>query len=112
MLKTPPVLFALVMGCGAAGPASPTPNPPPNREPVSIASSETDQRIGALHPAALVRGETGPLDQAIESHFEAASTRRTYVMTDKPLYQPGETIWFRADLRATKTLVGGAAGRA
>jgi hypothetical protein len=28
-------------------------------------------------------------------------------MTDKPLYQPGETIWFRADLRATRTLVGG-----
>src|ERR1043166_5126495 len=27
-------------------------------------------------------------------------------MTDKPLYQPGETIWFRADLRATGTLVG------
>jgi hypothetical protein len=28
-------------------------------------------------------------------------------MTDKPLYQPGETIWFRADLRATRTLLGG-----
>ena len=26
-------------------------------------------------------------------------------MTDKPLYQPGETIWFRADLRATSSLV-------
>lgn len=107
MLKTTPVLFALVMGCGAAGPASPTPNPPPKRDPVSIASSATDHRISSLEPAALIRGETGILDQAIDSHFEAVSTRRTYLMTDKPLYQPGETIWFRADLRATKTLVGG-----
>lgn len=107
MQKSPPVLFALVMGCGAAGPASPTPSPSPNREPVSIASSATDHRIGSLEPAALIRGETGPLDKAIESHFEAMSTKRTYLMTDKPLYQPGETIWFRADLRATKTLVGG-----
>ena len=27
-------------------------------------------------------------------------------MTYKPLYQPGETIWFRVDLRATQTLLG------
>ncbi|HSK03650.1 MAG TPA: MG2 domain-containing protein [Kofleriaceae bacterium] len=110
MLKTNPVLFALgiaqVIGCGAAGPSSPP--GAPNREPASIASSETDRRIGALAPAALTRGETGALDQAIEAHFEVAATRRAYVMTDKPLYQPGETIWFRVDLRATKTLVGGA----
>jgi hypothetical protein len=105
MLKTKPVLFTLFLGCGAAGPGSPP--GAPNPEPPSIASTETDQRIGALAPAALGRGETGALDQAIESHFEAAATRRAYVMTDKPLYQPGETIWFRADLRATRTLLGG-----
>jgi hypothetical protein len=109
MLSTRPLLFALVssqvIGCGAAGPEGPP--RAPNREPASIASSETDKRIGALPPTAVSRGETGALDKAIESHFGAAATRRTYVMTDKPLYQPGETIWFRADLRATRTLIGG-----
>ena len=37
---------------------------------------------------------------AVDTH-----THRTYIQTDKPLYQPGETIWFRADLRPTKTFV-------
>lgn len=109
MPNTTPVLLALVssqvIACGATGPSSPP--GAPTREPPSIASSETDKQIGALSPAPLGRGETGALDKAIESHFETAATRRTYVMTDKPLYQPGETIWFRADLRATRTLAGG-----
>lgn len=105
MQSTRPVLFALLLGCGAAGPSNP--GPAPNRDPVSIASSDTDKRFVALAPAALVADATGPLDSAIASHFESVATQRTYIQTDKPLYQPGETIWFRADVRATKTLVGG-----
>jgi alpha-2-macroglobulin-like protein len=105
MHKPSPLLLTLVLGCGAAGPGSPP--GAPTKEPPTIATSDTDNRIGALAPAALGRGDTGALDKAIESHFEASQTRRSYVMTDKPLYQPGETIWFRADLRATKTLAGG-----
>lgn len=111
MPKTSSLLLALAssqaIGCGAAGPSGP-PSSPPREAPPPISSSDTDRRIGSLTPAALGRGETGPLDKAIESHFETAATRRTYVMTDKPLYQPGETIWFRVDMRATKTLAGGA----
>ncbi len=90
------------MGCAGTG----SPPPAARREPVSIATSQTDQRIGALQPAVLTAGDAA-LDRAIASHFETSVTRRTYIMTDKPLYQPGETIWFRADLRATKTLLGG-----
>jgi alpha-2-macroglobulin-like protein len=40
----------------------------------------------------------------IASYFAQHPSQRAYVMTDKPLYQPGETIWMRADLRATSTL--------
>ncbi len=43
------------------------------------------------------------LDKAVTQVLGAQNTSRTYIQTDKPLYQPGETIWFRADLRATKT---------
>ena len=93
-----------ILACGGAGPTS---TPPPRREPISIATSPTDKTIGSLEPASLAAGDP-KLDRAIASHFEASTSRRTYIMTDKPLYQPGETIWFRADLRATKTLLGGA----
>jgi hypothetical protein len=47
------------------------------------------------------------LDRAIDSYFETSHSRRAYIMTDKPLYQPGESIWFRVDLRDTRTLIGG-----
>lgn len=45
------------------------------------------------------------LDKLATAAAGATQTTRTYIQTDKPLYQPGETIWFRADLRPTKTFV-------
>src|SRR5262249_4859166 len=92
----------LLVACGAAGPTA----TPVAESPVSIATTPTDHHIGSLDPVALTTS-TAPLDKAIASYFEGAKSRRTYIMTDKPLYQPGETIWFRADLRATRTMLGG-----
>jgi hypothetical protein len=67
----------------------------------------TDHLFAALRPSRLTPSDgTKKLDAAIASHFASHATRRSYLMTDKPLYQPGETIWFRADLRTTGTLVG------
>ena len=94
------LLFVAVCSCAAT--ESPGPSP---HKPVSIATSSTDRQIGTLEPARILPGETAELDKAIASYFEAHPTKRTYLMTDKPLYQPGETIWFRADLRPAKTLV-------
>jgi hypothetical protein len=95
------LLWLGLVGCaGGTGPTAPT------REPVSIATSQTDRRIGSLEPAPLGDG-TAELDRAIAAYYERVSTKRTYIMTDKPLYQPGETVWFRVDLRATGTLLGG-----
>ena len=48
------------------------------------------------------------LDKAITTYYQGIDSRRTYIQTDKPLYQPGETIWFRADVRSTKTLTAAA----
>jgi hypothetical protein len=103
MPKIRRAIFALAVGCAATG-TSTTTTPP---APPSIASSPTDRTIEGLAPTALSHGDTKPLDTAIESYFAASQTKRAYIMTDKPLYQPGETIWFRADLRATGTLLGG-----
>ncbi|MGE3546131.1 MAG: MG2 domain-containing protein [Kofleriaceae bacterium] len=96
------LLFVGLVGCAPTGPVT-----PPPREPVSIATSSTDRTIAALDPVKLASAGTAELDRAIESHFEVNKTQRGYILTDKPLYQPGETIWFRADLRATGTLLGG-----
>ncbi|HZJ67334.1 MAG TPA: MG2 domain-containing protein, partial [Kofleriaceae bacterium] len=69
------------------------------------ASSSTDSRVAALRPTQLA--PSPKLDKAIATYFGGVATQRTYIQTDKPLYQPGETVWFRTDLRMTKTLVGG-----
>jgi len=72
-----------------------------------VAPSSTDVMFAALRPTALASSDASrTLDAAIASHFQRHATRRGYLMTDKPLYQPGETIWFRVDLRATGTLIG------
>ncbi len=76
-----------------------------------IAQSDTDKMLAALKPAALQKaGKLDDLDKKIVDYFARTQTRRGYLMTDKPLYQPGETIWLRADVRMTGTLKGTATG--
>src|SRR5678816_878864 len=91
------LLFAAaIAGCSAslAAPAQDSPT-----------GSASDRKIAALPPAKLA--STAKLDKAIATYFGTVNSQRTYIQTDKPLYQPGETIWFRADVRTTKTLIGG-----
>ena len=80
-----------IAGCGAID-AAPS------------ASGPLDKKLASLAPIAL--GPTTKLDKAIASHFAGTASQRTYIQTDKPLYQPGETVWFRADVRPAKTMVG------
>ena len=107
MLTFKRVLFGAALASAScatgAGPTATTTKDP------AIPQSSTDLMFAALRPARLSPSDgTKKLDAAIASHFQRHATRRGYVMTDKPLYQPGETIWFRADLRATGSLVGAA----
>src|SRR4051812_21299990 len=68
----------------------------------AVPLSTGDVRFAALRPTRLAPSDgSKKIDAAIASHFAGHATQRAYLMTDKPLYQPGETIWFRADLRAT-----------
>ncbi len=68
-------------------------------------SPPIDKQIAGLAPTRL--GPTTSLDRSISTFYATQQGIRTYIQTDKPLYQPGETVWFRADLRTAKTLVGG-----
>ncbi len=43
----------------------------------------------------LAIGDDQPRLDAIVSHFEGLNEGRIYIQVDKPLYKPGETVWFR-----------------
>jgi hypothetical protein len=52
----------------------------------------------------LARGQELP--KLINQFFDGNATSRVYIQADKPLYRPGETIWFKAWDLKTPTLVG------
>src|SRR5262249_12623877 len=73
--------------------------------------SAMDATFAALTPTKITPSDASKrIDEAIASYFQSSSTKRAYLMPDKPLYQPGESIWVRADLRATGTLAGATSG--
>jgi hypothetical protein len=88
---------------GAAVAAASCARPPGVHKTVDM--TRADRAFATLEPIRLESSAASErIDHAIESHYATSGTRRSYVMTDKPLYQPGETVWFRVDLRATGTL--------
>jgi hypothetical protein len=89
-----PLCLLVAAACGASE-AAPDPE---------AAGRALDRELAALPAAKLA--PTPAMARAIEAHFAGQRGLRTYLQTDKPLYQPGETIWFRADLRWAKTLAG------
>ncbi|HEX2689585.1 MAG TPA: MG2 domain-containing protein, partial [Kofleriaceae bacterium] len=92
-------IHGLLVGVVLAGCAASEAAPSEGRSP------SIDSKVASLPPTPLAGA--AKLDKAISSYLGTLGTQRTYIQTDKPLYQPGETVWFRADLRATRTLVGG-----
>ena len=105
-MKNPtPFVLALVTSCASSS--------QPAKDPGAMAplQSELDKQIAGLPAARLVKNDKlAKMSTQIEEHFQRAPSKRGYVMTDKPLYQPGETIWFRGDLRDTGTLKGSQLG--
>jgi hypothetical protein len=55
----------------------------------------------AMPPSAMQKR----IDRAIDAFHQRSQTRRLYLSLDKPLYQPGETIWFRAWEMGTRDLM-------
>jgi hypothetical protein len=68
-------------------------------DPVVLVTPDTgpsalQQRLAAAD-AAKPGEPDARLDRAIDAFFTRTAAHRGYVAVDKPLYQPGETIWFR-----------------
>jgi len=96
-------ICALAAAACASGP-DPAPTTSHTQPPTPTDTLIADLPRADLSPASDVQRK---IDSAIDGHFARAATRRGWVMTDKPLYQPGETVWFRAELRQSATLVAG-----
>ncbi len=81
---------------------------PPAKDLASVPSNDmsaVDKQFASLRASEVQQdAKLDKMSVQIADYFAGRPTQRAYVMTDKPLYQPGETIWFRADLRATSTL--------
>jgi hypothetical protein len=59
---------------------------------------------GLSHHSSAKDGNDGKLKGLIESQLATSDSRAIYVMTDKPLYHPGETVWFRSFELSRKTM--------
>jgi hypothetical protein len=63
----------------------------------------------SLGSTGVLAAEGAPLKAVagkVEAQLAATSARTMYLTTDKPLYHPGETVWFRGWELAVKTLDG------
>jgi hypothetical protein len=82
---------------------------PHGDEPVVLVTPDTPSarqtQLASLAPA-VASGDPAKLDGAIDDFEARTKSRRGYIAIDKPLYQPGETIWFRAFDVASATFAG------
>ncbi len=74
--------------------------------------SELQRRLASMTPSDNKPDDVSVrIEKALDSFHGATKGRRGYIAIDKPLYQPGETIWFRtfdlasADLSAGKRAI-------
>lgn len=105
--------LSLAIACGmkpeGQGPGNGTPPAPAAH---SAAPSALQAQLAAMTPA-----EPRPpsdaqkrLGTALENYYKVAATRRYYMQLDKPLYKPGETIWFRVFEQQTASLANAGEG--
>ncbi len=93
-------LAASLHGCGGK-PATRT-AAATNPDPVVLVTAESGpsplhQRLRAQAPALALptSGVEHKLDSALADYHQRVRSHRAYIATDKPLYRPGETVWFR-----------------
>ncbi len=95
---------AVMTASGCLG--APEPNPVAKGPAPVDRATTTDILLASLTPAKLLptTDQQKQVDAALDEHFHRSPSRRAYIMTDKPLYQPGEAVWFRTEIRQAATL--------
>jgi len=102
--------LSFAVACGAK------PNPPTAVDgttppAAAIQESALQKRLAAMQPATARPPSDAQqrMASAIDAYLQGHASRRFHVHLDKPLYQPGETIWFRVWELASPTLTEAAA---
>lgn len=94
-------ILTLLTACAArseAPPSSATAASATSDQASSMAeTSPLQAQLAAMTPARALPPSDAQrrLGAALDQHFQRSQSRRLYVHLDKPMYQPGETIWFR-----------------
>ncbi|MFO0589659.1 MAG: MG2 domain-containing protein [Polyangiaceae bacterium] len=74
--------------------------------PLAAATSILGAALPTIAEDAETKARLDSLGKRVESQLAATPGKTIYLMTDKPLYHPGEAIWFRAWEVAVKSLEG------
>ena len=106
-------LAASVFSCGgnsATPKEGPKPAPPQPEKAILSEPSALQKRLAAMAPATVLPAsdEQKKREAKVDAYFQARPQKRLFVHTDKPLYKPGETVWFRTWQLAAPTLVSSA----
>jgi len=92
-----PILAALLaVSCRAQPSTSPYASGPVVLVTPDTGPSELQRQLASLPPASSPPAEASiRIEKALDGFHGATKGRRGYIAIDKPLYQPGESIWFR-----------------
>ena len=94
-------ILTMLAACAARSEAPPSPSTAASAGSDQAASAGETSPLQAQLAAATPARALPPSDAqqrlgvALDQHFQRSLSRRLYVHLDKPMYQPGETIWFR-----------------
>ncbi|MCB9765685.1 MAG: AgmX/PglI C-terminal domain-containing protein [Alphaproteobacteria bacterium] len=104
-MRIPSLVLLLAASCATAQPA-PLPAEPPPAPPASAEATPAEEAPVADAPRPTLRHYIDPdaraLAEKLDTLFTAQPERRVVIQLDKPLYRPGETVWFKTwdlDLR-------------
>ncbi len=102
--------ISLAVACGvkpeSQRPAGPASSNVAAEDSAAETVSPLQTQLAGLKPAAAQPPSDAQkqLRAAMDAYFRRAGTRRFYMHLDKPLYQPGESIWFRVHELQTASL--------
>ncbi|HEY8025095.1 MAG TPA: MG2 domain-containing protein [Burkholderiaceae bacterium] len=94
------VLGALLAACcaGAAVTTAPTPpagiSPSAGKKP-SQPPAQVERAPAASPRSSIADNDASSLPKRIAYYFDGHTSDRFYLQTDKPLYRPGESVWFK-----------------
>lgn len=98
---------SLTLSCRAQPSSSPHANGPVVLVSPDAGPSDLQRRLASLTPAKGTDSEAADrIAKALDRFHARTPARRGYIAVDKPLYQPGETIWVRTFDLASATLTG------